>query len=175
MKTILPLIIIGLFYLSGCKSYYLNKYCKPVTSRSDSSVSARISTFNEVEKDSKIYIPAVQTTFYIPSPCDSLGKLKQGVYSNSQGNSKAQVILSDTGIIFQANCDKVISHWRSMYRQSYDSLSYYREVNQTTVVEKQLSWFQHFRLNNGYFWWIGFIGISGIFIYSFYRLFRVFK
>lgn len=174
MKTrlFLLLLLVAMFMLSGCKSYYLNKYCKPKTIINDSTVVFLKQQILTAKKDSIYVIRATQAGIHIPSPCDSLGRLLPGTYTSAQGNNKTSLIITDTGITVQSNCQETISQWQSLYQNTKDSLSFFREKQQTTVVEKQLSGLEKYIADTAHFWWVGFLFLSATFIYSIYMLFK---
>lgn len=175
-RFIATIVIVGAFFaLSGCKSYYLNKYCKPETTRRDSTVFVMKLKDSTFIKNSIVVHPATQSFIYIPSPCDSIGRIIPGTYTSSQGNNKTSVVITDTGITVQSNCQETISQWQSLYQNTKDSLSRYQKTNEKTVVEKQLSWFQSFRQNTSFFWWAGMGCFAGILITLIYKLIRFFK
>lgn len=166
------LFIITVISLSSCRSYYLNKYCKPETTTQDSTVYVLKIKDSTVQKDSVVIIQATQSAIYLPSPCDTNGKLKPGKYTTGQGGNKTELLVSDSGITVQSNCEGQVSHWKEKYKESTDSLSRYRETTSKTVVEKKadLSLFQKIRLATGFFWWIGLAGI----LYAIYKIVRNF-
>lgn len=177
MKTrlFILLLFVALFMISGCKSYYMNKYCKPENNRRESNITVEKHTDSTFNKDSSVVVPATKGFIYLPSPCDSLGHLRSGVYTNNQGNNKTSLIINDTGIIVECYCEETVKYWRYQYQKTKDSLSILQNVSQTTVIEQQLNWFQHFRLNTGFFWWIGFILLLALVIYCAYKIFFLFR
>lgn len=156
-KTIyLLLILFGLMMIVsmvGCKTYFLNKYCKSSFQIKDSiSFLRKDSTYINI-KDSVIIKEGGSVNIDLGNPCDSLtGKLKEMNLKFKNGINNTSFNTNSGRLIINSNCESQIEIYRNRltYLENQLSDSQYQIKQETKVIERPLTWWQELK--------IGFIG-----------------
>jgi len=141
-KLIVTIVTLGLLiYFSGCKSYYLNKYCIAKTIIQTDSIHDTLRIVNNYKQTDtvKVIVKPTDISVNLGNPCDSSGKLKDGqLIKLRNGNNYLLLKVKDGELMLDTYQDSIVNLTTSI-KEIKDSMLFYKErvnVNSNQVIDK---------------------------------------